>query len=391
MVEASVERELGFGAEEVWAVIADFGNVDWVPGVEKVELEGEGVGMIRHLTVPVYPPLHERLDAIDQREMVLDYSIPAVAYLQVKNYRARAQVFELEGQRCRVRWSGWAEADQVDEATAAAKTEAFYESILTWISDFLNRKAQPENLDAGARRFEIEERSLGYPARFQDGSSAVGLFMVPASAAQALIHESGFEVAQLLPGRAAFSLSCVHYRESDCGVYNEISMAFFVKKKHAKRSGIPYLGTWLDIARDAAATWIWKLPVTTRIANDAGILMWGFPKTIEEIDFQVSDGRAAFNLRMDGQQVLGYSVRARGKRQQPRGASAVYSSFEGAPHVTYLEHEFRDVGVSLGGGRLHLGDHPIAEQLRGLGLPRRPLIATWMGRLSFEVGPPEKL
>ena len=391
MVELSIERELEFSAKEVWAVIADFGNVDWVPGVEKVELEGEGVGMVRHLSVPVYPPLHERLDAIDQQEMLLDYSIPAVAYLQVKNYRARAQVFELEGPRCRVRWSGWAEADDVDEATATSKTEAFYEAILTWISDFLSRKSQPQDLGAGARRFEIEGKSLGYPARFQDASSAVGLFMVPASGAQALIRDSGFEVAQLLPGRAAFSLSCVHYRESDCGAYNEISMAFFVKKKHGKTSGIPYLGTWLDIARDDAATCIWKLPVTTRLANDAGILMWGFQKTIEEIDFKVSDGRAAFKLRMDGQEVLDYSVRARGKRQQPRAASAVYSNFEGAPHITYLEHEFRNVGVSLGGGRLRLGSHPIAKQLRGLGLPRRPFIATWMGHLSFEVGPPEKL
>jgi hypothetical protein len=391
MVEVSIERELEFSAKEVWAVIADFGNVDWVPGVEKVELEGEGVGMVRHLSVPVYPPLHERLDAIDHQRMLLDYSIPAVAYLQVKNYRARAQVFELEGPRCRVRWSGWSEADDVDEATATSKTEAFYEAILTWISDFLKGKSQPEDLGASSRRFEIEGKSLGYPALFQDASSAVGLFMVPASGAQALIRDTGFEVAQLLPGRAAFSLSCVHYRESDCGAYNEISMAFFVKKKHGKTSGIPYLGTWLDIARDDAATCIWKLPVTTRLANDAGIRMWGFQKTIEEIDFEVSGGRAAFDLRMGGQEVLSYSVRARGKQQQPRAASAVYSNFEGAPHVTYLEHEVRDVGVSLGGGRLRLGSHPIAEQLRGLGLPRRPFIATWMGHLSFEVGPPEKL
>jgi hypothetical protein len=246
-------------------------------------------------------------------------------------------------------------------------------------------------MGAGARRFEIEGRSLGYPALFQDASSAVGLFVVPSSAAQALICESGFEVVEILPGRAAFSLSCVHYRDSDCGAYNEIAMAFFVKKKHGKASGIPYLGTWLDIARDNAATCIWKLPVTTRLANDAGILMWGFPKTVEQIDFETSDGRAAFNLRMDSREVLSYSVRAQGKRHQPRGASAVYSTFEGAPHVTHLEHEFRDVGVSFGGGRLRLGDHPIAEQLRGLGLPRRPLVATWVGRLSFEVGAPEKL
>jgi len=244
---------------------------------------------------------------------------------------------------------------------------------------------------ADARRFQIEGKSLGFPARFQDGCSAVGLFAVPAGAAQALIHDSGFEVAPVFPGRAIMSLSCVHYRESVCGSYNEISMAFFVKKQPGRAREVPYLSTWWDIARDDAATHIWKLPVTTQLANDAGVLMWGFPKTVEEIDFEVADGRALFQLRMDGREVLRYSVRAEGTRHPPRGASAVYSNFEGAPHVTHLEHEYRDAGFRFGGGRLSLADHPIAEQLRGLGLPRRPLVATWIGHLSFDVGPPRKL
>jgi hypothetical protein len=246
------------------------------------------------------------------------------------------------------------------------------------------------DISVSARRFEIEGRTLGFPAQFQDASSALGLFLVPSRAADALISESGFELAQVAPGRAVFSLSCVHYRESDCGSYREISMAFFVKKK-GSANGIPYLGNWLEIARDRSATYVWKLPVTSRLANDAGILMWGLPKTIEEIEFEVSGERATFDLFMEGRKVLSYSVRAVGKRSQPRGTSAVYSIFEGAPHVTHLSHEYRDMGVRFGGGDLRLGDHPVAEQLRGLGLPRRPLIASWIGRLALEVGAPEKL
>jgi hypothetical protein len=254
-------------------------------------------------------------------------------------------------------------------------------------------KGESDSTDRGAsaRRFEIEGRTLGFPALFQDGSSAGGLFHVPSRAAQALICDSGFEVAELWPGRAAFSLSCVHYSESVCDVYNEVSMAFFVKPKHGRHSRIPYLGTWLDITRGNSATHIWKLPVTNKLALDAGVLMWGLPKTIEEIDFEVVDGRGTFQLRVDGREVLSYSVPATGTKDQPRGVSAVYSNYEGAPHVTYLEHVNRDVGVSFGGGRLSLGDHPISNQLRGLGLPRRPVLATWTGHLSFTVGAPQKL
>jgi len=139
MVEVSVAREFEYPAEKLWAVIADFGNISWVPGFEKVELEGEGVGMIRHITVPTLPPLHERLDAIDHQKMILDYSIPEVAFIQVKNYFARAQVIPLEGGRCRVVWSCKAEADGADDAEASAKTEAFYQAVLTWIGDYLKK------------------------------------------------------------------------------------------------------------------------------------------------------------------------------------------------------------------------------------------------------------
>ncbi len=244
---------------------------------------------------------------------------------------------------------------------------------------------------ASARRFEIEGRTLGFPSLFQDGSSTVAMFAVPASAAQALIQDSGFEVAEPWPGGAIFSLACCHYRESDCGVYNEIAMSFFVKPRHGRPSRIPYLGTLVDIVRNDAATYTWRLPVTTKLAHDAGVLMWGYPKTIDEIDFEVRDGRANFDLRVDGREVLHYSAPATGTQERPPSASAVYSNYEGAPHVTLLGNRYREVGMSLTGARLSLGDHPIADELRGLGLPKRPIIASWMGKLSFEVGPPQKL
>jgi carbon monoxide dehydrogenase subunit G len=138
MIEVSVEHEFEFGAETVWAVFADFGNVSWVPGVEKVEVEGEGIGMIRHLTVPVFPPLHERLEGLDHDGKVLEYSIPSVEYLEVESYRARAQVTEAGAGRCRVRMTCQAEATGL-EADAAAKTEAFYGAMLGWIDDYLKR------------------------------------------------------------------------------------------------------------------------------------------------------------------------------------------------------------------------------------------------------------
>ena len=139
MVKVSIEREFEVGAEKLWAILANFGDISWIPGIEKVELEGKGIGMVRHVTAPGLPQLHERLDLIDDDRMILDYSVPEVAFIQVKNYRARAQVFKLEGERCRLQWSCKAEPDGVTAAESTSKAEGFYEMLMTWIGDFLRK------------------------------------------------------------------------------------------------------------------------------------------------------------------------------------------------------------------------------------------------------------
>ncbi len=106
---------------------------------------------------------------------------------------------------------------------------------------------------SGERRFEIEGRSLGYPTEFRDGSSLAGLFVVKSAVANALIAESGFRVAEIAPGRAILALTGVHYTDTDCGVYEETAMAFFVHA-HDRGVRIPYLSTWLDLVRNRVAS-----------------------------------------------------------------------------------------------------------------------------------------
>jgi hypothetical protein len=40
---------------------------------------------------------------------------------------------------------------------------------------------------------------------------------------------------------------------------------------------------------------------------------------------------------------------------------------------------------------LALGSHPVADELRTLGLPKRPLMSVWMGRMHGRFEAPEKL
>ena len=49
------------------------------------------------------------------------------------------------------------------------------------------------------------------------------------------------------------------------------------------------------------------------------------------------------------------------------------------------------MGVFFSGAELALGTGVIADQLRSLGLPKRPLMCAWMERMYATFGPAEKL
>jgi hypothetical protein len=55
-----------------------------------------------------------------------------------------------------------------------------------------------------------------------------------------------------------------------------------------------------------------------------------------------------------------------------------YSYVDGALHETKFRSTSTGVGFGVGGADLILGTHPIADTLRGLGLPRTALMNVWM-------------
>jgi hypothetical protein len=64
--------------------------------------------------------------------------------------------------------------------------------------------------DLSARRYEIEGRDLGYPARFRDGASAAGLFVVRARRVANELRRLGLPRRPLLAtwnGHLDFSMS----------------------------------------------------------------------------------------------------------------------------------------------------------------------------------------
>ena len=142
------------------------------------------------------------------------------------------------------------------------------------------------------------------------------------------------------------------------------------------------------LLRNELETFIHRLPVNQSFTCEAGRAIWGFPKTVEEIRLQTTERRSVCTLHSEGRHVFTFSVPRGGKRTLPDSTMTTITSIEGVPHRTRFTSGF---GVRLGGAELVLGDHPIADELRGLGLPKRALRTTWMERMHGRFGAPEKL
>ena len=123
------------------------------------------------------------------------------------------------------------------------------------------------------------------PVVVRDATSAAATFLVDAAAARRLLPGPELDVVELLPGRALFSIACIQYRDNDLGDYNEVSLAFFVRRRDEPR-GVPVArrrgGAHAEPARDVDTG---SCRSTRRSRAPPGRGIWGFPKTIEEITF----------------------------------------------------------------------------------------------------------
>ena len=246
-------------------------------------------------------------------------------------------------------------------------------------------------------RFTIEGHDLGYPTSFRDGSSINATFAVPAGVATALIADTGFRPARVLPRRAVLSLNCVHYVDTDCGTYDEIALALLVDdpSRSAAPTGLtfrlPGWRTWSSLLGGTIGAHSWRLGVSTTLSRDCGLQMWGFPKVVGDLEFSRAGDRAQMSWVQDGELVLAYGAPATGGRSPKPIAPAVYSIHHGAPHVAHLTQRYAGVGYHLRGGAIELGPHHYADDLRALGLPRRPLVSVWNEHLEFEMSEPRPL
>jgi hypothetical protein len=247
-----------------------------------------------------------------------------------------------------------------------------------------------ENPGAEIPSIEIQGKQVSFPVVVREASSGVAMFFVDAAVARSFLPDSKLDVLEVFPGKAVLTISAIDYKVNDLGDYNEVAIAFFVREATDK-SCVPYLGDLVSILRGRAATYIRHLPVNQSFTREAGSQIWGFPKTVEEISFAYETQRTSCRLVMDGKLVLDCSFPRRGTGKLKDSLLSTYSYIEGVLHKTLFVSGASGMGQFMSGTSVELGEHPIADELRSLGLPKRPFASAWIEKMHARFDPPQKV
>ncbi len=229
--------------------------------------------------------------------------------------------------------------------------------------------------------YQIQGREVTLPCIVRDAGSGNAIYPVPSGAAQNLSPGEAFEVVETAPGKTQLILGIIDYRDNDLGDYGEIAIIFAVRPRGA--------GAEVD------GTFIYKLPVNQSFTCEAGCTIWGFPKTVETIAFEYSDEAVVGRLEMDGKHVFTLSVpRGRAESSDLEMQTRTYTYIGGVPHETEFSTGGKGTALNPGGAgvELTLGDHPIAQELRNLGLAdATPIVSTWTEHMTGRFGRAKKL
>ncbi|NMN93753.1 acetoacetate decarboxylase family protein [Antrihabitans stalactiti] len=212
------------------------------------------------------------------------------------------------------------------------------------------------------------------PILYYDNSNVFALFAADPSAVADKLAGTGMRPALHVGKKPVVAVALYEYRETSIGPYNEVGVGILVYPEGTKKRP-PLLG-WTQLLRSPdrreQGAYILDLPVTTEAAFAAGSEIWGYPKFVAPISFDLGGGRFSSITEdpSDGSTIMELSGRARPVFPTPPMPLVLYSQHHG--NVLRTNVDLRN-GMSAhlpGGLTLRVGEsrHRMANNLRDLGL-----------------------
>lgn len=254
--------------------------------------------------------------------------------------------------------------------------------------------AESRSFFAGIDQAEVPlgEGRIKVPIFYYDASSVTAIFPASARKLKKILPDPAYHPLTIAPGIGTVAVTAFAYRETDIGPYNELSIA--IPMAYKTRSLLPGRDLVRQFRRGEFHAYVRHLPVTTRIALDAGRVFFNYPKFLAAIRFTETHASVAAALEVDGENILTLT----GKKI-PLGGPRVlryvtYPYRDGVPHEAPVLINAQMMAFTLmrSAATLDLGaTHPMSLELKGLLLSRRPIQYHYIPRFQAVLYGPSRL
>jgi hypothetical protein len=222
-----------------------------------------------------------------------------------------------------------------------------------------------KGMDVGSAKVDV-------PVMYYRDDSFVGVFSAALEPVQALLPSQDLFPITLQNGRAIVAVSAFNYIETGIGPYGEIGIV--IPCTHGRQAP-PLLPLLLEERFPGFGWFVQHLPVTSIVARDGGRVGFGYTKFVSNMDFQKRPAYQRVRLSEGDAHILTLTVQQRGLPLRDNRPLITYSVRDGdLLKTTIPSRAVYQLGLTPGSGVLELGDHAIADELRGLDISTTAII-----------------
>ncbi len=221
------------------------------------------------------------------------------------------------------------------------------------------------------------------PLLIREATMAAGFFSVPEGAAQEALPFPDLVPLGKWRGRAVLGFGVLSCRDAATGPFKAFALAVPVKFRPASSSRlIPSLRMASTLSFDLFP---WELAVDDEKAAFIGREIWGYPLREADVTLEEGPERVTGRLFLEGKQALSLTLRRKSPNLKTYLEFNTYSVRDGRLLWTPVRGLSLGVARSFlpGAARLDLGDHELAERLRGMGLSNRADLAVYASGLQL--------
>lgn len=221
--------------------------------------------------------------------------------------------------------------------------------------------------------FETSCGNVDLPILYFDNSVVMAMYLVDADKAAAQMKDNRLEVARILGNKAIVVTAFYQYRDTAIAPYNEVGVAIAVLPKGTPAPAAPLMSLLRPLDKNPVGFNVIDLPVTTPAACAAGKEVWGYPKFVTPIGFELNGKQFKGSVQdpLSGEDMVVLDGRFGLAAPGPLLDLVLYSQHQGKLLRTLVNTRGGADMCFPGSSRLRISKtskHPMAERLRQLGL-----------------------